>query len=67
MASFHRTVAQGAPGVGPAGAGPSEGQHVDAVFPQAPLGQMVQLLAQGRGIRSCSKVSQVLPEGSLDP
>ena len=48
MASFHQPVAQGAPGVGLAGAGQPEGQHVDAALDEAALGQLVQLLAQGQ-------------------
>ena len=45
MAGFHQPVAQGAQGVGLAGAGQPEGQHVDAALDEAALGQMVQLLA----------------------
>ena len=45
MASFHQAVSQGAERVGLAGAGEPEGQHVDAVFHEAALGQMIQLLA----------------------
>ena len=44
MAGFHQTVAQGAQGVGLAGAGQSEGQHVDAALDEATLGQLIQLL-----------------------
>ena len=47
MASFHQAVAHGAQGVGLAGAGQSEGQHVDAVFGEVAVGQLVQLLPQG--------------------
>ena len=43
VAGFHQTVAQGAERVGLAGAGQSEGQHVDAVFHEVALGQLVQL------------------------
>ena len=67
MAGFHQAVAQGAPGVGLAGAGQSEGQDVDAALDEAALGQMIQLLPHGQGMRWCSKVSQVLPEGSWTP
>ena len=49
MAGFHQTVAQGAQGVGLAGAGQSEGQHVDAALDEAALGQVVQLLPQRQG------------------
>ena len=71
---MHQAVAQGAQGVGLAGAGQSEGQHVDAVFHKAALGQVVQLLPQRQGhpmvleepAPASAGVSQVLPEGSLD-
>ncbi len=43
-AGFHQAVAQGAERVGLAGAGETEGQHVDAVIHETALGQMVQLL-----------------------
>ena len=49
MAGFHQAVAQGAQGMGLAGAGQSEGQDVDAVFHKAALGQLVQLLPQRQG------------------
>ena len=49
VARFHQPVAQGAPGVGLAGAGQSEGQHVGAALDEAALGQLVQLLAQRQG------------------
>ena len=49
MSGFHQAVAQGAQGVGLTGAGQSEGQDVDAVFDDAALGQMVQLLAERQG------------------
>ena len=49
MAGFDQAVAQGAQGVGLAGAGESEGQHVDAALDEAALGQVVQLLAQRQG------------------
>ncbi len=45
MAGFHQPVAQGAQGVGLAGAGQPEGQHVDAALDEVAPGQMVQLLA----------------------
>ena len=48
MAGFHQAVSQGAQRVGLAGAGEPEGQHVDAVFHEAALGQMVQLLTEGQ-------------------
>ena len=44
MAGFHQPVSQGAERVGLAGAGQPEGQHVDAMFHETTLGQMVQLL-----------------------
>ena len=74
MAGFHQPVAQGAQGVGLAGAGQSEGQDVDAVLDETALGQMVQLLAQRQGHPVVLEepapvktgVSQVLPKGSLD-
>ena len=74
MAGFHQAVAQGAPGMGLAGARQSEGQHVDAALDEAALGQMIQLLPQRQGHPSVLEepapvktgVSQVLPEGSLD-
>ena len=74
MARFHQAVAQGAKGVGLAGAGQSEGQHVDAAIHEAALGQMIQLLPHGQGHAVVlaepalvkTGVSQVLPEGSLD-
>ena len=46
MAGFHQAVAQGAPGVGLAGVGQPEGQHVDAALDEAALGQVVQLLPE---------------------
>ena len=49
MARFHQAVAQGAKGVGLAGAGQSEGQDVDAALDEAALGQMIQLLPHGQG------------------
>ena len=49
MAGFHQPVSQGAQRVGLAGARQSEGQHVDAVFHEAALGQLVQLLPEGQG------------------
>ena len=49
VAGFHQAVAQGAQGMGLAGAGQSEGQDVDAVFHKAALGQLVQLLPQRQG------------------
>ena len=42
-------MAQGAQGVGLAGAGQPEGQDVDAALDEAALGQMVQFLAQRQG------------------
>ena len=48
MANFHQAVAQGAQGVGLAGAGQPKSQHVDAALHEAALGQLVQLLAQGQ-------------------
>ncbi len=74
VAGSHQAVAQGTPGVGLAGAGQSEGQHVDAALHEAALGQMIQLLAQRQGDPVVLEepapvktgVSQVLPEGSLD-
>ena len=44
VAGFHQAVAQGAKGVGLAGAWQSEGQHVDAALDEAALGQLGQLL-----------------------
>ena len=49
VAGFHQAVAQGAERVGLAGAGQSEGQHVDAALHKAALGQLVQLLPQRQG------------------
>ncbi len=49
VARFHQAVAQGTERVGLAGAGETEGQHVDAVFHETALGQMVQLLTQCQG------------------
>ena len=52
MAGFHEAVAQGTQRVGLAGAGEPEGQHVDAVFHEAALGQLVSAsgaLAKGQG------------------
>ena len=46
VAGFHQAVAQGAERVGLAGAGEPESQHVDAVFHEAALGQLVDLLSQ---------------------
>ena len=74
MAGFHQSVAQGAQGVGLAGAGQSEGQDVDAALDEAALGQMVKLLPKCQGDPVVLEepapvktgVSQVLPEGSLD-
>ena len=42
-------MAQGAEGVGLAGAGQPEGQHVAAALHKAALGQLVQLLPQRQG------------------
>ena len=39
VAGFHQAVAQGAPGMGLAGARQSEGQHVDAALDEAALGR----------------------------
>ena len=74
MAGFHQPVAQGAQGVGLAGAGQSEGQDVDAVLHETALGQMVQLLPDSQKHPVVFEnpapvktgVSQVLPEGSGD-
>ena len=66
MSGFHQPVAQGAEGVGLAGAGQPEGQHVDAALDEAALGQVVQLLAQRQGDPVVLEGFQVLPEGSLD-
>ena len=53
--------------MGLAGAGQSKGQDVDAALDEASASQLAQLLPQSlSGTRSCSKVSQVLPAGSLD-
>ena len=49
MARFHQAVADGAQGVGLAGAGQPEGQDVDAPLDEAALGQMIQLMAQRQG------------------
>ena len=49
VAGFHQTVAQGAQGVGLAGAWQPEGQDVDAALDEAALGQVVQLLPQRQG------------------
>jgi len=49
VSGFHQAVSQGAERVGLAGAGEPEGQHVDAVFHEAALGQMIQLLPQCQG------------------
>ena len=46
MAGFHQAVAQGAPGMGLAGARQPEGQRVDATLDEAALGQLVQFLPQ---------------------
>ena len=43
---FHQTVAHGAQCVGLAGAGQSEGQHVDAPLNEVAAGQFPQLLLQ---------------------
>ena len=43
MAGFHQALAQGAKGVGLAGAWQSEGQHVDAALDESALGQLGQL------------------------
>ena len=48
-AGFHQAVAQGAERVGLAGAGKSEGQHVDAAIYEAALGQVIQLLSERQG------------------
>ena len=42
-------MSHGAQGVGLAGAGQPEGQHVDAVFHEASAGQLVQLLSERQG------------------
>ena len=49
MAGFHQPVSQGAERVGLAGAGESEGQHVDAVFHETALDQLIQLLPESQG------------------
>ena len=48
-ARLHQPVAHGAQGVGLAGAGQSEGQHVDAAVDEAAVGQFAQLLPQSQG------------------
>ena len=63
MASFHQAVAQGAQGVGLAGAGQSKRQDVHAPIDKTTLGQMVKLLAQRQGH---PVALEGLPEGSLD-
>ena len=44
VAGFRQSVSQGAQRAGLAGAGEAEGQHVDAVFHETALDQMVKLL-----------------------
>ena len=63
MTSFHQAVAQGAQGVGLAGAGQSKRQDVHAPIDKTTLGQMVKLLAQRQGH---PVALEGLPEGSLD-
>ena len=63
MASFHQAVAQGAPGVGLAGARQSEGQDVHAPLDEAALGQLVQLLAHRHSVRLPTVITV---RGSLD-
>ncbi len=65
-AGFHPAVAQGAEGVGVAGAGQREGQDIDAAFDELAVGQLSSCWRRVRGTRLCSKVAQVLHEGSLD-
>ena len=48
-ARLHQPMGQSAPGVGLAGAWEAEGQDVDAPFHELAPGQLVQLLAQGKG------------------
>ena len=48
-ARLHQPVADGAQGVGLAGARQSEGQHVDAAVDEAAVGQLVQLPSQRQG------------------
>ena len=65
MAGFHQAVAQGAERVGLAGAGQSEGQHVDAALDEAALGADGQVAAAAPGglgrarrfPRSCPRVA----------
>ena len=54
-------VTQGAQGVGLAGAGQSKGR---TLTPRSTNLPWASCCLMARGIRSCSKVSQVLPEGS---
>ena len=49
VTGFHQAMTQGAQRVGLAGTGQTEGQHVDAVFHEAPLGQLVHLLSERQG------------------
>ena len=49
MSGFHQAVAQGAPGVGLAGAGQPEGQHVDAALHKAALGPAGPVAAAAPG------------------
>ena len=46
---FHQPVAHGAQCMGLAGAGQSEGQHVDAAVDEAAVRQLAQLLPQSQG------------------
>ena len=63
MAGFHQAVAEGAPGVGLAGARQSEGQDVHAPLDEAALGQLVQLLAHRHSVRLPTVITV---RGSLD-
>ena len=68
VAGFHQPVAHGAQRVGLAGAGQARrpGTFGRRVSVKSPLASWSSCCRSDRGIRSCSKVSQVLPEGSRD-
>ena len=65
VAGFHQAMSQGAERMGLAGAGQSEGQHVDAVLHETALGQLVHLgpAAPGGARRS----SRSCPRGTWTP
>ena len=66
MAGFDQPVAQGAQRVGLAVPGSPKASTLTPRSTKLPWARWSSCCLMGKGMRSCSKVSQVLPEGSLD-